>query len=522
MDILFSIFDHLHDGRYIRYRGDIVVKTIQSARLVCSLFNRLASPLLCPVVTVQLDRASLDRADEISRTPFIAEGVRSIDVVLHYRPKELADDMRRYKKQRRKDLRTFIHGCDYFAETWSLGEYDEDDETICKHPLRVYNKAIEHLCAASSAWKDYFNQSDVAAIDESTLRYREILRRGHEEYRRKHEEQYWLIMNGSFVGTLASAISRMRRCGSLDFVDEISETIYLEPSSADPTLMSTNPEELPRLMAAPFNWRTIEKVKGGAELLPAQILSELPIAIHKAGATMSAINLRCFPTINNCSMINLPNCSPAWPELRVACQHLTKFELDRNCHAVRYLNLLPEKEDPINEYFCSVLSGQGIEDVDLNFYAFNLNYTGDADEADGMYDIGTILAAANWPRIQQLRISYVLIHRNGLESFCNRLDGGSMKQFDLNNVKLLGGSWAGVLDILREKLASRCLDGKCRVSFSELKGGEFRKEDMKWTKDRWSFSSIESGDEQKLIFAQAESYVSGDGLLNPLRNKVRV
>ncbi len=56
------------------------------------------------------------------------------------------------------------------------------------------------------------------------------------------------------------------------------------------------------------------------------------------------------------------------------------------------------------------------------------------------------------------------------------------------------------LDILREKILSRCLDMKCRVNFRRLTGGEFGKVKKKQTSD-WFSIPIDSG----LIFPFAGS-----------------
>lgn len=45
-------------------------------------------------------------------------------------------------------------------------------------------------------------------------------------------------------------------------------------------------------MVAPFHWGTMEELEGGAEILPANIPSELLIAIHKLGATMPFIETK--------------------------------------------------------------------------------------------------------------------------------------------------------------------------------------------------------------------------------------
>ncbi|KFY19041.1 hypothetical protein V493_08175 [Pseudogymnoascus sp. VKM F-4281 (FW-2241)] len=525
MDIFINIFDSFYDNRSTGY--DVDFKTIQSARLVCSLFNRVASPHLCPALTIQLDQISLDLVDEISRSPLIAAGVRRINVRLRYHPKELADDLLRYKNRRKKDLVDLSLSCNYSAGLWAQhcnqGGYGEDDENLPVQPLRVYEKAIETYRAMASAWDYCFLWPDVEAMDDDTFRYWKILRRAHEQYRRKHEEQFKLIMDGSFVETLASAISRMGHRISIHFHDKMSLSSDLYPNSYDPTLVLTNPEKFSRVMTNSFDWRTIERLEGGAELLPAKILSELPIAIYKAGAAMSVMELDCFPATNNCFLIrpDRPSCNPAWPDLRSACQHLTEFKLRGHLPPSRYL--LPEEQAVIYEYLSTILSGQNIENLHLDFYSLGVN-NGSRAELQGLYRVISVLTTAHWPQIKRLTVIHASLYQGELEKFCRRLDGGRIERIALDDLLLVGGSWAGALDILRERVASRCLDGKCEVYFDDLRGGEFEKKRIKKTK-RHGFHAVSDDcldDEEKLSVVQAQIYVSGVGSLNPLTSRVRV
>lgn len=498
-DILLSIFDHLHytEDYQCHIRDDDEFKTIQSARLVCSLFNRLLSPFLCSHLTVQLDQASLECADMISRAPLIAAGVRTVYVVLHYCPKELAEDLSRYKLLRENNLDYLRNSC----------AGDPNNRRRDGAGDRIFQKSIDDYSAITSAWTEYIRQPDVASTDEDTLRYQEILRQGYEEFRQKHEEQSRLIMDGSFVETLASAISRMGQFTSLYLVDEVDLCYYVRRLAGDPTRMSTHPNELPLLMAVPLDWATIEDLEGGAELPPAKILSELPIAIHKAGATIPELLIRCFPTANNYPMIRpgygLNN--PAWlVDLRAASQHLTEFFLSPTPDPMHDRHVRPEEFPLIRQYFCAVLSGQAIEHVFLEFSRLS-GYDG------SKYYIGAVLATVNWPCLATFVMSGVSLDQGTLENFFRKLDGARMQRLHLYDVELLEGSWAGALDILREKVASRFLDGECDVEFQRLGGGGFESgvssKLISWTEDTY---------EEKLI-AQAQSYVSGVILQNPLR-----
>lgn len=102
---------------------------VHNIRLVCRLFCSLATPLMFPILRVQLSQSSLDFADKISRTPQMAAGVRGIQVSLGYRPKEIADDMAQFKQVRLNDLNDLEER--YLLEPRGRGyEEIEGDEAV--------------------------------------------------------------------------------------------------------------------------------------------------------------------------------------------------------------------------------------------------------------------------------------------------------------------------------------------------------------------------------------------------------
>jgi hypothetical protein len=545
-DILHDIFDHFRDPqttvqgkvkftqkRKIHGRRDDGTdrrQTVQNARLVCQLFNQLASPLLCPILQVQLDQASLDLANDISRNLLIASGVRAIQVVLDYRPEELATDLSRFKDQRKKDLSVLYNKCGYYAETWFLGGYDENDDTICPLPLREYNRAMQYYHSMCSAWDGCVRPADENANEDGTandadrLEHQRVLRQCHEEYRQKHEEQRQLITDGSFVNILAASISHMAHCSSLHFVDSIDS--YLDLYSENPTLLlsKSHTEELSRFMATPQKWRTIEQLEGGAKLVPAKILSELVIAIHKAGATLRHIHIGCFPLLTNYSMLcpdRQDQLNPTWADLHAACQHLEEFVfggLSMNNQPLRYNHLSAEDQAFTDKYLRAMLSGQSLEVVCLNFYAFGISdRRRGTHRAKASYRIGSILGTTNWLHVKRAAISSVSLNQDELEQFCNKL-GDRLEAIRLRSVQLESGSWAGAMDILREKVSSRCLDMKCKVALGGLTGGEFGK----GKKERNSLDSMfkfkASDFEEPMIVTLSQKYVSGVEVAeNPLR-----
>jgi hypothetical protein len=121
----------------------------------------------------------------------------------------------------------------------------------------------------------------------------------------------------------------MAHCRSLRFFDQIRGYFgYSGPYVNNPVVLLNNTEELSRSMTTPHDWRTIEELEGEVELVPAKIISELPIAIHRAGSTLREIHINCFPVRSNYSMIcpdRQDRLNPAWADLDAACQHLDEF-----------------------------------------------------------------------------------------------------------------------------------------------------------------------------------------------------
>jgi len=534
-DVLGNIFDSFRDLNIIS-KGSVnwgySIQRIKNAdniarhqnvcnlRLVCRLFNEFASPLLCPVLRVELEEASLNRLEKLSQSPHLAGTVHGIQVVLHYRPKEVAMDLALYKSRRQKDLEKMIGTCDYLAETWSLGDYDENDDTICPLPHRQYVRAMKTYRSIFSAWSEASGMKVVRTIwdkegfpNEKRIEYQQILCEGHGRYRKKHEEQLGLIVDGSFADRLAASMSRMIHVDSLGLIDTIN-TIP-DPYFEDPTLLSTNMDHLRELMTKPHDWATIENLDGEPELLPAKLLSEVPIAIHKAGIRIRDLSLKCFPLQQNQTMV-WPNrqwsFSPAWSEFHAACQSLSKFEFSMSNQPLRHENLPEDQHSAMDEYLGAILSSKSLENVRLDFHIFSVN---DGRGKQRPHNVGKLLQDLRLPRINSLQIGGdATVSQSELEKFCKGL-GNHLSSLYFHSIDLSDGSWAGVLDILREKVGPRSLDGRCKFTAASLTGGEFGQKQPRAI--LLDFLSWIPKPEPPLILKTID-YVSGvDGMTNPLR-----
>lgn len=317
---------------------------------------------------------------------------------------------------------------------------------------------------------------DIDVDEPLMLEYQKILRRGHQEYRQKHEEQLQLITTGSFVRILASCIFRMPNAIALGFSDKMDPPY----DPFNPTVVLRDKTLLPGLMNAALQWDKIEDFQD-AKLVPARILSELPIALHKAGSILRDLYIGPFPCLGNYFMIlseqHDPLHSGSWSDLRAACQSLRRVSFGDylTCKHIRHEHLPPSEKVYVDQYLSALLCSPNLEYLCMNMYAFGLNDGRTSKE--GWYDIGPVLGAVKWPRMRNISILNVSSTQSDLERFCDGL-GYSVQSLYFSTINLLDGSWAGFLDMLDEKVGYRCHQPNPRVGMlNSLTGGEFGEEE---------------------------------------------
>ncbi|PKX90737.1 uncharacterized protein P174DRAFT_514751 [Aspergillus novofumigatus IBT 16806] len=481
-DILLQIFGYFQDARIKRLaqidwrslpRGceeDIAHRTaretIRQIRLVCSLFNDLASPLLCPILRVDLDQVSLNGAVELCKRPRIAQGVHAIQVGLQYRPEELVSDCPRFKDYCKQQL------------------YEVADR-YCPPQLREYREAKRNYDKICRSWDAYFDsdesdQNDAVAEAEAD-EHMEIFVRGYNEYCKKHEEQLQLITSGSFVTTLASCISQLPNTITLGFTDEM-EPLY---DRDNPTVLLRDTSLLPGMMSAALEWEKIDDLRHGnyrlltrdAKLMPARLLFDLPVAIHKAGSKLRYLDLGPFPWRGSFSLlcpdsVSNPTDPAAWSDLRAACSSLWRVDFGMNYHnlRIRHEPLRPEEKYYVDQYLNTVLCSADLKTVWLDLRSFGLNDGRTTKE--GWYDIGLVLSAVNWPRVEDITISEVSAKQDELERFFSGL-APSTRRLSLSTIHLLDGSWEGILRTLDERVRTTFREQNVSVYLSLLTGGEF-------------------------------------------------
>ncbi|KAJ4322532.1 hypothetical protein N0V84_004778 [Fusarium piperis] len=472
-DILVQILDHFRNRdvvdedriKWDRLCGQSPDQSICNLRLTCRRLHNLASPLLFPVVEVGLGNKSLCRVQELLGNRHIASGVVGLRVILEYRPAELAADLAKFVKVKGDALVDILDSPGRLATlSMTFGQGSADFE-------RASAEQTHSRTAMRQAWDNSIRGQDGHELDEQALTYQRILLQSHEKYSILHAEQLSLIEDGTFVNTLASLLPKGQQPLSLS----IRGTRYDDDGEYMDNYYDVfeNPDALCDFLTDPHAWALLDHMDGEVSLTQAKIVSELPIALHKAGVSLKYFQLACLPVRSNFSAIcpgfDISPDAAAWHDLQAACQQLKEFELvglGNEYHKAQTVYIPPEDRDFIKAYLSAVLSSQYLESVEANLSGFGL-----VDRGSGLtepYPLASIFASISWPCIRYLDIKGMAFTQEELERLCLDL-GPSLGDLYLDMINLFDGSWARTLDILRDKAVA---NAEVLILLIDWRGGE--------------------------------------------------
>jgi hypothetical protein len=481
-----------------------------SARLVCRLFDELASPFSFVWLEIGLSQKSLDFVEHLSRRPRLAKGVRHLTVWLDYCPGEAATDLQQFK--RLKDGK--FMGDSYFQSVrYELFPSDDERPGVNDELSQFYNGLLE-------AW-DAFDDTDYNVQPRNHFAYLPCLRRWYADYQKRHREQFQLISQGTFVQRLAASLKRMPCYESLLLLDDGWE--YSQSYISNPTVQEPWPDEIREYMRETWNWIMMHQ-EMEAELVPAKILVDLPVALHNAGISLRKLQIGCFPMNYDYNMLEPryedSTIFTSWNDLAAACRGIEEFALtpfpSTERAPVELLDISDNGPPIINAYFTALLSSQRLKRVDFSLFTLG----GGNYALSDLNFITRALSTATWPPLQTLHLEHVPFFQADLERLCVALPDTLEKLF-LDDVTVNIGIWARALDILRNKYAVQSVQGKCKIQFKYLDGGEFCGDEVtaiemgrhpleRWPKWKWENGLIAT--------PLVERYVTGHGVRdNPLR-----
>jgi hypothetical protein len=509
-------------------------------RLVCRTFNRLISPLLCPIVSVSLCSGSIDRLEGLSRNPLIAQGIRGIKISLVFRPRAIATDFRRYHAHADEVLGTLKGECDWNTE---YQDYPEDDMSDKAVAWRDYHEANIRIGNIRSAWRDLLgrrssqedNRQPAGLADkeheegqnpssgqgcETVDATQAILRDCFKKYAAAHADQVQIISNGSFVRSVVRALSR---CGPLPFVWFNEDRLGRGGRDFKAMTNSMDKEALIHTLTQGHDWLSIEsnlcKEDDGTGLFfPANVLTELPIACHGAKVRLRGMSVDCFPLLKGyrCLLPGLTQAddiciSDTWARFAAACHDLEIFNFGKrgmNCSPIRPALQSTSDLAIINNYICAAVSGPHLQRFYLSMTPFRVR-RGDygQKEEEYLYPATPILAAVKSTQLRSIVLQSVETSEQGLSVLVNSACPRHLTYLYLSGVNLSRGSYVSTMSLLHGIVSSRRSINASRpnIQFNTLQGAEFgRPSTFDDNNDVWMFGSDK---EQEAFWNRMEEHM---------------
>ncbi|KAM0335671.1 hypothetical protein ACHAQA_000720 [Verticillium albo-atrum] len=525
-----------------RLAKGVGLEAIQNLRLVCSRFNHIASPLLFPVISVGINQESLDRLDAISRNPVFADSLRGVQVNLRYYVPELAFSLPLFRESCSRLLEDLSCTADYYSAPHIFRGLSPEEDTEDSREFSVLVDVMHSCILIDAAWDKLFKEPMEEKPQNNTMQSddQQLLLEAFRMYIKAYEDQSQLLNNGTFVKTVAAAMARMPRAVCLSFSDSSPPEKSFSEYLAERKSIFDFRDTFLRLLAAPSVWSAIESMTldRGTEMLPVQIISDLPVALHQAGASLRELSLGCFPQQSNFYFLRpSPSvCAGAdpWDALTAACSNLESFHFGRgggdNLHGltIRYEHISGDNKTNVERYLGAMLSSSHLEEVALDLRPFSLN-TGLGSQ-DDWFDASSIIGTPTWQNLQRFRMSNVKVNKRALLAIIGGL-GHRLRSFSLHSIDLTRGNWLPAMDILRAKvaasLASRNGKGRVHISFQpSFKGGEFGRAPPLQPVDygSWKPNAKTSREKrQALVLEKLQEYLLLGGVNeNPLRGAKRI
>ena len=266
-----------------------------------------------------------------------------------------------------------------------------------------------------------------------------------------------LVESGYFVRELAASISRLPRFSTLHFCG--NETLPKKfPDNGRFILRSL--DDLVAAMASPFTTTSSlpDLVVDPRELAPARLLSELPIAIRDAGASLRHLTVLDFPVQPNNVASLLPqgptsSVIPEWDALNAAFENLESVLVTGPTVESSRQPIGPGWWNSVKKYLEAVVSGPGLRSIVINGSPTAWEWY----KCDDLYPLNSLLSSITSPRLERLQVNKVYFSYRKMKDFCARL-GRDPVDLWLTEAKMLGGSWDGFVKMLHRRRENQGLN----------------------------------------------------------------
>jgi len=200
---------------FVEYSANDVAEAqneVKSLRLTCRRFCTASSHLLLQLAHVEMNPSSLSHFEEISHHKAIRVGIREVRVDSRFYDSVLANDFRAFAVEQ---VSMLYKQMENWASTGSqphdLSSGNISEETILN--------AVDRSREIWRAWYGVLQDDSEDPVNGEYLKYRHLLRKCHQEYRRRFAAQETLGRDGLFIQAIAPAVARIPTATRLKVYD---------------------------------------------------------------------------------------------------------------------------------------------------------------------------------------------------------------------------------------------------------------------------------------------------------------
>ncbi|GAP86322.1 putative cohesin subunit SA-2 [Rosellinia necatrix] len=415
---------------------DVAIRHIQNTRLTCRRFCASSSYLLLDHLNVNLDAKSLSRLRDVSLHPTISRGIRTVNINLVSFHAELAGN-----------LQTFARIWALWLRKW----------TNSLKPDSPNHGTIVNKCnLIVKAWQEVADSHDGAP--KSNL-YVEALQTVQKIYQQRYRDQQSLFEDKSYAQEIAVALSRMPFAQHVYFIDKEDWRLYT-PFGPDTRILQVfdDPVAIAEVYVRPISGRSYHSMSLGNQS-PMGAIPTVLEAIAGAGVTLKTLEVWLTGESNTATASLVPD--PA------ACRNITPLVANLEAFLFDFGGpdgCLPAQRADIYKFLSAILDTDSLTLIHIRIQTFHMPelfalLRPDVSVVDSL-SIGPALNSRKRTNLRNIALGGVSVHGDELRELFSsfkpreppkntRIRSGVDIRFQ--SVQLLGGLWADVMDLMREK-----------------------------------------------------------------------
>lgn len=469
-EILHEIFSYLSGGN--KWRD--VNKTmwdfsstsrvaIKNVRLSCKRLRVITSAHLIGHVSVVLSHSSLANFERISNHPDIRYGVQAVEISLA----QYDDAM--------TDLREFAR---YHVDNLTL-PYEESPEMRAK------------AASIAQAWDKYLRMRDsdndvfLLNFDHEEIGYIQALVQGYYAYQNRLREQENLVQasgTAGFTVRLSNAMARLPRANHLEVTDW--DTIHWGPRSLH-LLRRLDISDQRSLVNSLSQWRNpFDMVQGTKYLYLVPGVTCIGI-LRPAETAIASLNIQISLPGHIYTQLSLVNLQE--DQLRFSLRDLRSFRFESWDQSPPHPELELQGFQAFARFLHACLDSERLECLVIDP---NLAFSSEE----------SLIRLRPWTKLKYVVLERLPVSESDLEGLTAPIASRRKGCLIMNDVRLCGGTWASVLEMLRNR--------PIRVSLGSFQNGA--------ECDTRPDGGVEVFSRNQGLPSFAEYYVRGEDMLNPI------